>query len=136
MFETMAKSLASGKVHHRCNLELLLGFAGLDSKIASATVPSHQYALATGGRLIRVLRLFDLCDEKIKAPANVLVIASAGFGPGTIVLLGQLLPIICGDLALLGAEIALVAHNDNGDPLDALQRSGNSQSVCWFAIKS
>lgn len=106
------------------------GVAGVDSQISAATVPSHQYALAAGGRLIRVLRLFDLCDEKIKAPANVLVIASAGFGPGAIVLLRQLLPIICADLALLGAEITLVAHDDDGDPLDALQNGDDSQSVC------
>lgn len=81
---------------------------------------SHHQALATSGRLIGVLSLFDLCDEKIKAPANVLVIASAGFGPGAIVLLRQLLPIICADLALLGAEVTFVAHDDDRDPLDAL----------------
>lgn len=87
---------------------------------------SHHQALATSGRLIRVLSLFDLCDEKIKAPANVLVIASAGFGPGAIVLLRQLLSIICADLALLGAEVTFVAHNDDRDPLDALLSSSNN----------
>lgn len=81
---------------------------------------SHHQALAAGWRLIRVLRLFDLCDEKIKAPANVLVIASAGFCPGAVVLLRQLLSIIGADLALLGAEVALVAHDDDRDPLNAL----------------
>lgn len=103
-----------------------LSFAVVVSRRSCGHHSSHHQALATGGRLIGVLSLFDLCDEKVKAPANVLVIASAGFGPGAIVLLRQLLPIICADLALLGAEITFVAHDDDRDPLDALLSSGNS----------
>lgn len=87
---------------------------------------SHHQALAAGWRLIRVLRLFDLCDEKIKAPANVLVIASAGFSPGAVVLLRQLLSIIGADLALLGAEVTFVADDDDRNPLNALQSSSDS----------
>lgn len=83
---------------------------------------SHNIALAAGGRLIRVLRLFDLCNEELEGLVDVLVVASAGLGPAAVVLVGQLLAVLGRDLALLGAQIAFVAHDDDGDPLDALWR--------------
>lgn len=84
---------------------------------------SHDKALAAGGRLIRILRLFDLCDEELKGLVDVLVVAGAGLGPATVVSVGELLAVVGRDLALLGAQIALVAHDDDGDPLDTLWRS-------------
>lgn len=86
----------------------------------SVGISSHQYALAAGGRLIGVLRLLDLSDEELESLADVLVVAGTGLGPGAVVLLAQLLSVVGADLSLLGPEIALVAHNDDGDPLDTL----------------
>lgn len=83
---------------------------------------SHHSALAAGGRLIRVLRLFDLCDEELESLVYVLVVASACLGPAAVVLVRQLLAVLGRDLALLGAQIAFVAHDDDGDPLHALWR--------------
>lgn len=81
---------------------------------------SHNTALAAGGRLIRVLRLLDLSNEQLKGLANILVVTGTALRPGAIVLLGQLLSVLGGDLSLLGPEVALIAHNDDGDPLDTL----------------
>lgn len=83
---------------------------------------SHDTALAAGGRLIRVLRLFDLCNEELKGLVDILVVAGTGLRPAAVVLFGDLLAILGRDLALLGAQIALVAHDDDRDPLDALWR--------------
>lgn len=66
------------------------------------------------------MRLFDLSNEKLKGLANILIVAGTALGPGAVVLLAQLLAVLGADLSLLGSEIALVAHNDDGDPLDTL----------------
>lgn len=90
---------------------------------------SHNIALAAGGRLIRVLRLLDLCNEQLKGLGYVLVVASTRLGPGAIVFLGQLLALLGGDLTLFGAQIGLVADDDDGDPLDALTSVMSAESA-------
>lgn len=110
-----------GLSHPRHRPSWWLGF-GTSSCLFSLFFSSHDNALAAGGRLIRILRLFDLCDEQLKSLVDVLVVAGAGLGPAAVVLFGKLLAVVGRDLALLGAQIALVAHDDDGDPLDALWR--------------
>lgn len=82
---------------------------------------SHNSALAPGRRLIGILGLLDLSNKLLKGLGDVLVIASTGLGPGTLKLLTKLLAILGSNLPLFGAQIALVADNDDGDPLDALR---------------
>lgn len=80
---------------------------------------SHQLALSAGRGLAGVGALLDLGDEKLKALADVLVVAGAGLGVAAVVLFRQLAAVLGRDLALLGSQIALVAHNDNGHPVGA-----------------
>lgn len=96
--------------------------------------PSHDNALAAGGWLIRVLRLLDLCNQQLKALVDVLVVAGAGLGPATAVLLRQQLAILGRDLALLGAKIGLVAHDDDRDPLDALLKKSGDGCQCQGCV--
>lgn len=88
--------------------------------VADSFALSHDHTLAAGGRLIRILRLLDLSDEQLKGLFDVFVVARAGLGPAAAVLLRQLLAVLSCDLALLGAQVTLVAHDDDRNPLDAL----------------
>lgn len=83
---------------------------------------SHDGAFASTLRLVGVLRLLDLPDEELEGLGHVLVIPGAGFSPGTVDLLSQLLALLGADLALLGSQIALVTNNYNRYPLDSLAK--------------
>jgi hypothetical protein len=77
-------------------------------------------ALATGG-LARVLARLHLLNQKLEGLLNVLIVSGAGFGPAALELLRECFAFLGCDLALLGAQIGLVAYNDNGDPFDSLR---------------
>lgn len=92
----------------------------------SFAIASHQDAIALRRRFAGVLRLLDLRYQELKGLAHVLVVPRARLGPAALDLLGELLPVLGGDLPLLGSQIALVAHDDDGDRLGAL---GDEQSA-------
>lgn len=91
---------------------------------------SHHRALAAGRGLVRVLLLLDLADEEFECLRNVLIVPRAGLGPRALVLLGQLLAVLCRDLALLGAQVTFVADYDDGYPLDSLHNE-QDRSAPW-----
>lgn len=86
----------------------------------SLAIASHQDAIALRRRFAGVLRLLDLRYQELKSLAHVLVVPRARLGPAALDLLGELLSVLGGDLPLLGSQIALVAHDDDGDRLGAL----------------
>lgn len=80
---------------------------------------SHHHTLSAVLRLVGVLGLLDLADQQLKGLGHVRVEACTGLDLGAVKLLGQLLAVLDGDLALLGAQIALVADNHQGHPAHA-----------------
>ena len=90
---------------------------------ATSTESLHQVTVALLWRLAWVLRLFDLLYHQLKSLADVLVVPRARFGPAALQLLCYLLALLRTDLPLLGAEVALVSYDDNGDCLGTLSIS-------------
>lgn len=82
--------------------------------------PSHNRAFGPVRLLIRVLRLLDLADDEFKSLGDIFVVPRTGLGPGTIIFLGQLLAVLDRNLTLLWPQIALVAHDNHGNPVRAL----------------
>jgi hypothetical protein len=76
--------------------------------------------LASASGLTRVLAPLHLANDKLKRLEYVLVVARARFGPGALELFGESFAVFGRDLALLGAEVGLVAYDNNGDPFDSL----------------
>ena len=81
----------------------------------------HDSALASTRRLTRVLAPLHLGNHELKRLEHVLVVARAGLGPRALELFGEGFAVFGRDLALLGAEVGLVAYDDNGDPVDGLE---------------
>jgi hypothetical protein len=77
-------------------------------------------ALATS-RLARVLARLHLLNQKLEGLLDVLVVSGTGFGPAALELLRECLALLGCDLALLGAQIRLVAYNDDRDPFNGLR---------------
>ena len=80
----------------------------------------HDSALAATRGLTRVLAPLHLGNHELERLEHVLVVARARLGPRALELLGEGFAVLGRDLALLGAEVRLVAYNDNGDPVDGL----------------
>ena len=78
-------------------------------------------------RLTSFLALFNLGDHALEGLADVLVVARARLGEAAAQLFGEFLAVGEGDLALLGAQIGLVADDCEGDGIGALE--GESLSV-------
>jgi len=73
----------------------------------------HQYAIALGRLLSWRLTTLNLCDDQLERLAHIGIVRRTGLRPATAQLLPQLPPFLGTDLALLRAQIALVAHNDD-----------------------
>lgn len=88
-------------------------------------------------RLTGFLALLDLRDHALEGFADVLVVARARFGEAAAQLFGEFLAVGEGDLALLGAQIGLVADDCEGDGIGALEEGrfslaiGNGIGDCW-----
>ena len=80
----------------------------------------HDCTFAAASGLTRVLGPLHLRNHKLKGLLYVLVVARAGFGPGTFELCGEGATVFGRNLALFGAQIRLVAYNNEGNPLDSL----------------
>lgn len=91
-------------------------------------------------RLASFLALLDLRDHALEGFADVLVVARARFGEAAAQLFGEFLAVGEGDLALLGAQIGLVADDCEGDGIGALERGGFCQWLrlrigdCWELV--
>ena len=105
-------------------------WASLGRRESFATA-SHKDAIALRRSFAGVLRLLDLSYQELKGLAHVLVVPRARLGPATLDLLGELLPVLGGDLPLLGSQIALVANDDDGDRLGALE---DQLSAFWRSL--
>ena len=68
-----------------------------------------------------VLGLFDLGDHELKGLGDVLIVAGAGFGPGTLELRPEVLAFFRRHLSLLWTQIALVADDDQRNRFGSLQ---------------
>lgn len=88
---------------------------------AFAIVCLHQNAIALGRSLAWVLRLLNLSDQELESLAHVLVVSRARLGPAALYLLRELLSVFGCHLSLLGAQVALVADDADGDRLGALK---------------
>lgn len=78
-------------------------------------------------RLTGFLALLDFGDHAFEGFADVLVVARAGFGEAAAQLLGELLAVCEGDLALFGAQVGLVANNRERDGVGTLEGSSVSE---------
>jgi hypothetical protein len=83
---------------------------------------SHDNALTTVLRLVRILRLFNLADQELKGDVDMFAVTGTGFRPAALELLRQLLALITCNLALFGPKIALVTNNDQRNPVRTLAR--------------
>lgn len=72
-------------------------------------------------RLTSFLALLNLRDHALESFTNVLVVARARFGEATAQLFGEFFAVGEGDLALLWAQIGLVADDCEGDGIGALK---------------
>jgi hypothetical protein len=81
----------------------------------------HDYTFAAASRLTRVLGPLHLGNYELESLLYVLVVARAGFGPGTLELCGEGATVFGRDLALFGTQVRLVADDDKGNPLDGLK---------------
>lgn len=106
-------------------------FAVHPRRIPCVSARSHEFALAIGRRLIRVLRLFNLANQQLKGARHVLAVSRAGLGPCALVALGELLALLGRDLALLGAEVGFVADDADGDGVCALFWGGGGLVSVW-----
>lgn len=88
--------------------------------IKQETSRLHDRALVSSSWFIWVLSLLDLSDDQLESLGDILVIARAGLGPRTLILLSQRLSILRGYLSLFWAKITLVTNNDNWDPVGSL----------------
>lgn len=68
----------------------------------SPRTTSHEHAFVAPGWLVGILRLLNLPDHEIKRLADILIVPRAGLGVCALELLGQLFPLLQGDLALVG----------------------------------
>jgi hypothetical protein len=80
----------------------------------------HDKTFASASRLTGVLAPLHLANNELECLEYVLVVARARFGPGALELFGESFAVFGRDLALLGAEVGLVAYDNNRDPLDSL----------------
>lgn len=81
---------------------------------------SHHLTLAGLRGLARTLGFFNLADQQLKCFGNVLVVPSRGFGPPALELFGEGLSVLGRDLSLFGSQIALIAHDADGNVVGAL----------------
>ena len=70
--------------------------------------------------LTRILASLHLLDQELERLLDVLVVPRTCFRPATLELLRELLAVLGGDLALLGAKVRLVTDDDDGNPVDCL----------------
>lgn len=95
----------------------------------------HQNAIALGRSLAWVLRLLNLSDQELESLAHVLVVSRARLSPAALYLLRELLSVFGCDLSLLGAQVALVADDADGDRLGALRLVVQLQLTgCLFRV--
>lgn len=94
-------------------------------------LPLHDYALVAAGGLTRVLALLHLANHEVKGLLHVLVVAGRGLCPGALEFLGEGAAVFGGDLALLGAQIGLVAYDDEGDPGGSLRVGMSAGGAEW-----
>lgn len=81
----------------------------------------HQETIALCWGFSRALRLLNLANQKLKCPANILVVSCARLCPAALELLGKLLALFGADLALLWSKIALVTYDDDGNGFGTLR---------------
>ena len=81
----------------------------------------HNKAFSAGGGLVGVLRLLNLTDEQLECFGYVLAVPGTSFGPRAVVLVSERLALLGCHLALLRAEVALVADDADGNGLSALR---------------
>lgn len=92
----------------------------LASGISLARYELHQETVALCWGFSRALRFLNLANQKLKCPANILIVSCARFRPTTLEFLGQLLALFGADLALLWSKIALVTYDDDGNGFGTL----------------
>lgn len=88
--------------------------------ISSARYELHQETIALCWGFSRALRFLNLANQKLKCPANILIVSRARFCPAALEFLGQLLALFGADLALLWSKIALVTYDDDGNGFGTL----------------
>jgi hypothetical protein len=94
-----------------------------------STVSLHDNALAPASGLTRVLAPLHLSNHKLKGFEYVLIVPCTRLGPRALEFFGKGFAVFGGDLALFGTEVGLVAHDDNGDPIDGLDVAGGQFSA-------
>ena len=81
----------------------------------------HDETLAVVRWFAGRLGLLDLSDHQLKSGRDVCVVAGAGFRPGAVEALGQLLAFFRRDRSHVCGEIALVADEHERNPVLALE---------------
>lgn len=81
----------------------------------------HDETLAIVRWFAGRLGLLDLSNHQLKGGRDVCVVAGAGFGPGAVEALGQLLAFFRRDRSHVCGEIALVADEHERNPVLALE---------------
>ena len=81
---------------------------------------SHHDALAPSSRLAWILRFLNLGNHLLEGCGNVDVQPCASLGEAAVEFIRQLPSLVHRDLSLLGSEVALVADDDQRDPVGAL----------------
>jgi hypothetical protein len=89
-------------------------------RVSLAQLELHQKAIALLRGLSGVLGFLNLANQKLKCPANVLIVSCARFSPTTLDFFGQLLALFGADLALFWSQIALVTYDDDGNGFGTL----------------
>ena len=101
---------------------------------------SHHAAFVVTRRLAGVLRLFHLAHHKLKGLGDVIIQPGAGLGESALEFFRQRSSLVGGDLSLLGLQVALVADNDQRNPVGTLYlpsvgRAGNSaRRACTYEV--
>jgi len=89
----------------------------------------HYCTLAAAGGLTRVLRTLHLGNHELKSLLYVFIVARASFCPRALEFCCEGAAVFGGNLTLFGAEVGLVAYNNERNPFHSLV-------VCWLASRA
>jgi hypothetical protein len=112
-----------GCTHASISVQMIL------KRIHTSQTSLHDETIASAGRLTGVLAPLHLANNELECLEYVLVVACARFDPGALELFGESFAVFGRDLAFLGAEVRLVAFDNNRDPL-AILGGVYGQSLC------
>lgn len=100
----------------------------INAKRQALILSLHQAAPTLVRGLVWVLRLLNLPYQRLECLADVLVVSCASLGPPAVEFLCDPLAVLRTDLPLLWAQVALVSHDDDGNPLDSLKSTDRVSS--------